>query len=74
MLTLLEDAQLLRKDIPNESDDDEPTPKQCISQEAMLKLNEMRVTNQLCDASIRTGDEIFNVHRAILCACSEYFR
>lgn len=55
--------------------EDESSPRTSMSHEAMVKLNEMRVNNQLCDAVIElhTG-EVFNVHRAILGACSDYFR
>lgn len=57
------------------SDSEDESPRQCISHEAMTKLNEMRVNNQLCDAAIRTDSgNIFNVHRAIMCACSDYFK
>lgn len=58
-----------------ESDDEESIPKQSMSLEAMQKLNDMRVNNLLCDASIKLGDgTVFNVHRAILSACSDYFK
>lgn len=64
----------LEEILSSDSDEDE-MPKQCISHEAMIKLNEMRVNNQLCDAAIRIDSgEVFNVHRAIMCACSDYFR
>lgn len=58
-----------------QSDDDEPLPRPSMSNEAMMQLNDMRVNNQLCDASI-TSDQgvVFNVHRAMMSACSEYFR
>ncbi|CRL02759.1 CLUMA_CG015753, isoform A, partial [Clunio marinus] len=57
-----------------DSDDEEPTPRQSISREAMCRLNEMRINNQLCDAKIITEDSCFNVHRNIISACSDYFR
>lgn len=58
----------------SDSDDDESSPRQSISFGAMVKLNDMRVNNQLCDAAIHMDDgTVFNVHRAILGACSEYF-
>ncbi|XP_026463308.1 kelch-like protein 10 [Ctenocephalides felis] len=47
----------------------------CMSQQAMMSLYEMRQNNLLCDAVIRVDDgTCFPVHRAILCACSSYFR
>lgn len=65
---------LLEEHSSSDSDDDEG-PRQCMSHEAMTKLNEMRVNNQLCDAAILTDQgDVFNVHRAIMCACSDYFR
>lgn len=61
--------------ISSDEDDDVTIPKQCMSREAMQKLYEMRLNNQLCDAKLSMEDgSIFNVHRAILCACSSYFR
>uniref|UniRef100_T1ISY7 BTB domain-containing protein n=1 Tax=Strigamia maritima TaxID=126957 RepID=T1ISY7_STRMM len=46
-----------------------------MSLQAMNILNEMRRDGLLCDAIIRTDDGIqFVVHRAILSACSPYFR
>ncbi|XP_070497155.1 kelch-like protein 10 [Chironomus tepperi] len=46
-----------------------------MSREAMFKLYQMRQNNQLCDGVIHTlvDDTYFNIHRAILCACSSYF-
>jgi BTB/POZ domain len=74
MLALLDENVPLEEISSSESDEDE-LPRQCISHEAMIKLNEMRVNNQLCDAAIRTDrGDVFNVHRAIMCACSEYFK
>jgi len=47
----------------------------CMSIQAMQALFELKENNQLCDAIIilDDGSEI-PVHRAILCACSAYFR
>ena len=59
----------------SEDEDSMPLPHQCMSHDAMQKLFEMRLNNQLCDAVIRIGkDRSYNIHRAILCACSTYFR
>lgn len=47
----------------------------CMSVEAMRELNELREKRQLCDASIVLDDGTkIPVHRAILCACSTYFK
>lgn len=49
--------------------------KPCMSAEAMMKLYEMHLNNTLCDAVLVMDDEsVFNVHRAMLSACSSYFR
>uniref|UniRef100_A0A0A9YPI4 Kelch-like protein diablo n=1 Tax=Lygus hesperus TaxID=30085 RepID=A0A0A9YPI4_LYGHE len=46
-----------------------------LSQSSMQTLSELREMNMLCDAVIRLDDGIvFPVHRAILSACSPYFR
>jgi len=37
-------------------------------------LNDLRKNGQLCDAVIRVEDGHFRVHRAIMSACSPYFR
>ncbi|XP_014244657.1 kelch-like protein 10 isoform X2 [Cimex lectularius] len=47
----------------------------CMSQSSMMSLYELREMNMLCDAVIRLEDgSSFPVHRAILSACSSYFR
>lgn len=57
------------------SDDEDQKPKPTLSHEAMQRLAEMRASNQLCDAVIKTSDgTAYNVHRTIMGACSEYFR
>lgn len=71
---------LLGKNVPISpeeiaSEDEDALPQQCMSSEAMQKLFEMRLNNQLCDAMIRVDNErTYNIHRAIMCACSSYFR
>jgi kelch-like protein 10 len=47
----------------------------CMSMQAMQTLYDLRENNQLCDAIIvlDDGTEI-PIHRALLCACSSYFR
>lgn len=46
-----------------------------MSYQAMQALNELRENNQLCDANIVLEDgTTLPVHRAILCACSTYFK
>lgn len=52
----------------------ETHPKSCMSHRAMQCLDEMRITNVLCDATITLDDQVITVHRAVLCACSDYFR
>lgn len=60
---------------PMEEEETSHDPKTCMSQQAMHALFEMRINNMLCDATIRLEDDTsFNVHRAILCSCSNYFR
>ncbi|XP_062552489.1 kelch-like protein 10 [Armigeres subalbatus] len=49
-------------------------PRRCISYVAMMALDEMRLSNTLCDATITQDDYTFPVHRAILGSCSDYFR
>ncbi|PSN47135.1 Kelch-like protein 10 [Blattella germanica] len=47
----------------------------CMSTQAMQSLFDLREKNLLCDAVIRLEDGgFFSVHRAILSACSTYFR
>lgn len=46
-----------------------------MSTQAMQSLYELRQNNLLCDAVLRLEDGgVFPVHRAILSACSTYFR
>merc|ERR1712178_467711 len=45
-----------------------------ISVEACNVLNELRQAGQLCDAVVKVEDGQFPVHRAIMSACSPYFR
>ncbi|EDV99007.1 kelch-like protein 10 [Drosophila grimshawi] len=45
-----------------------------VSDQALNVLNELRIANLLCDAQISVGEQSFNVHRAIMCSCSSYFR
>ncbi|KAG7204994.1 hypothetical protein KM043_005379 [Ampulex compressa] len=47
----------------------------CMSTQAMQSLYDFRQNNLLCDAVLRLGDGgVFPIHRAILSACSTYFR
>lgn len=47
----------------------------CMSTQAMQSLYDFRQNNLLCDAVIRLEDGgVFPIHRAILSACSPYFR
>lgn len=45
-----------------------------ISMQACNVLNELRKNGQLCDVVLRVEDGHFTVHRAIMSACSPYFR
>lgn len=46
----------------------------CMSFEALKKMYTMHLDNQFCDAQFVMDDgTIFNIHRAILSACSDYF-
>ena len=47
----------------------------CMSTQAMESLYDLRQNNLLCDAVLRLEDGgVFSIHRAILSACSTYFR
>lgn len=47
----------------------------CMSTQAMQSLYDLRQNNLLCDAVLRLEDGgVFPIHRAILSACSTYFR
>lgn len=47
----------------------------CMSKHSMQNLYEMRANNMLCDGTITLDDDVvLNVHRPILCACSDYFK
>ncbi|XP_012271071.1 kelch-like protein 10 [Orussus abietinus] len=47
----------------------------CMSTQAMQSLYDFRKNNLLCDAVLRLEDGgVFPIHRAILSACSTYFR
>lgn len=47
----------------------------CMSKHSMQNLYEMRANNMLCDGTITLDNDIvLNVHRPILCACSDYFK
>lgn len=47
----------------------------CMSTQAMQSLYDLRQNKLLCDAVIRLEDGgVFHIHRAILSACSTYFR
>ncbi|XP_066908319.1 kelch-like protein 10 [Halyomorpha halys] len=47
----------------------------CMSQTSMRSLYELHIQNMLCDATLRLEDGgKVSVHRAILSACSPYFR
>lgn len=47
----------------------------CMSTQAMQSLYDFRQNNLLCDAVLRLEDGgVFPIHRAILSACSTYFR
>ncbi|KAL7738828.1 hypothetical protein ACLKA6_001347 [Drosophila palustris] len=67
----------------DELDNNNPNPTQkpsakslspIVSDHALNVLNELREANLLCDAQISVGEQSFNVHRAIMCSCSSYFR
>ncbi|OXU26941.1 hypothetical protein TSAR_013831 [Trichomalopsis sarcophagae] len=47
----------------------------CVSTQGLQSLNDLRQNNLLCDAVLKLEDGgVFPVHRAILSACSTYFR
>ncbi|KAB0789994.1 hypothetical protein PPYR_12304 [Photinus pyralis] len=47
----------------------------CMSIESMKELNALREKSELCDATIHLDDgSKIPVHRALLCACSNYFK
>lgn len=47
----------------------------CMSIQAMHELNSLRENSQLCDATILLEDGTkIPVHRAVMCACSNYFK
>uniref|UniRef100_A0A182N6W3 Kelch-like protein diablo n=1 Tax=Anopheles dirus TaxID=7168 RepID=A0A182N6W3_9DIPT len=51
-------------------------PRRCISYMTMQTLNDMRLSESLCDGSIvlpENGRE-YRIHRVIIGSCSEYFR
>ncbi|KAJ8865784.1 hypothetical protein PR048_033306 [Dryococelus australis] len=49
--------------------------KKGLSEEALEILHDLRTGNELCDAIVKLEDgESFSVHRAILSACSSFFR
>ncbi|KAJ6644555.1 Kelch-like protein 10 [Pseudolycoriella hygida] len=57
-------------DIQNFSHDIES----CMSHHSMQNLYKMRLNNLLCDGAIMLENgTVMNVHRPILCACSDYF-
>ncbi|XP_071454892.1 kelch-like protein 10 [Hetaerina americana] len=46
-----------------------------MSTHSLLTLQQLREQNLLCDATVRLDDgTVFRVHRAVLSACSSYFR
>lgn len=70
-ISILSDAE-----ISSDEDDTGAPAHPCMSREAMIKLYKMRENNQLCDGIIHCliDDTYHNIHRAILCACSSYFK
>ncbi|XP_056275551.1 kelch-like protein 10 isoform X1 [Pseudoliparis swirei] len=48
------------------SDQAEPSPRRSV-------FNDLRLEGQFCDAVINVENVAFDVHRVILCKCSEYF-
>ncbi|XP_069963163.1 kelch-like protein 10 isoform X1 [Bactrocera oleae] len=81
----IHDEGVVMPEIDHEMDDDvadDPlalsAPKRSLnatmSDHALNTLNELRRNNLLCDAVVSVSDASFNVHRAIMSACSSYFR
>lgn len=67
----------MRDELDNHSPAQKPSAKSLstiVSDHALTVLNELREANLLCDAQISVGEQSFNVHRAIMCSCSSYFR
>lgn len=75
MLAVVPVSPLLTIDDISSDEEDEATPRQSMSHEAMVSLNEMRLNNQFCDVAVKMDcGTVFNLHRAIMCACSDYFK
>lgn len=81
----IHDEGVVMPEIDHETDDDDvddplalSAPKRSLnatmSDHALNTLNELRRNNLLCDAVVSVSDASFNVHRAIMSACSSYFR
>uniref|UniRef100_A0A1I8PCH9 BTB domain-containing protein n=1 Tax=Stomoxys calcitrans TaxID=35570 RepID=A0A1I8PCH9_STOCA len=71
------DGDLMDVEIKTDEITENLPPKRvygAVSDEALETLNELRCSNSLCDAKISVPDGSFNVHRAIMSACSSYFR
>ncbi|XP_072032684.1 uncharacterized protein [Amphiura filiformis] len=58
-----------------DSDDSDESSKRASKymSELSSKLNEFRSSGTLCDVKIHVGTRSFHVHKAILCAASDYF-
>lgn len=81
----MHDEGVVLPEADHEMDDDDVedplvlnAPKRTVnatmSDHALNTLNELRRNNLLCDAVVSVSDASFNVHRAIMSACSSYFR